>query len=435
MSIQRLVLPAALCAAVLNAEHAAAQALLPERRTAVVEVVEQAGAAVVNIATGRSAAASNPFGRRRSDAWERFFGRSPRPERQSLGSGVIIEPSGLLVTNEHVVARASEITVTLSDRRTFRADVVGADRAFDLAVLQIRDAEELPSVELGTATDLMPGETAVAIGNPFGLSNSVTAGVVSALHRSIEAEGRVYEDFIQTDASINPGNSGGALLNAHGQLIGINTAIYGEANGIGFAIPVDKVRAVVREVLRYGEVRPVYTGIRVGPARAPGAQVVAVRPESPARQAGLKPGDRLVDASGQEVRTPEDWRRLEASWVAGQKVELKVQRAGEPVAVELVPVELETEEAIAIGIERLGFDVREVDGPRGTVLRITDLVRGGAAARVGIREGDLLLGMYGRELRGRGDFETGAAVAVDDGSVPLVIGRGRRAYYVNLELL
>lgn len=434
MSVHRLLLLAVFFAAAVPPRPAVAQALLPERRTSVVEVVEQAGAAVVNIATGRGAAASNPFGRRRSDAWERFFGRSPRPERQSLGSGVIIESSGLMVTNEHVVARASDITVTLADRRTFRADVVGADREFDLAILQIRDADELPSVDLGTATDLMPGETAVAIGNPFGLSNSVTAGVVSALHRSIEAEGRVYEDFIQTDAAINPGNSGGALLNAHGQLIGINTAIYGEANGIGFAIPVDKVKAVVREVLRYGEVRPVYTGLRVGAGQAPGALVMAARPDSPARQAGLQQGDRIVDASGQEVRTPRDWLRLESSWVAGQTVELRVRRKGRSLIVQLVPVELEQEDAIEIGIERLGFSAREVRGGRGTVLRIIDLVRGGAAARVGIQEGDLLLGMYGRELQSRDDFETGAAISVDADSVPLVIGRGRRAYYVNLEL-
>ncbi|MEM9113138.1 MAG: trypsin-like peptidase domain-containing protein [Myxococcota bacterium] len=411
-----------------------AQALLPDRRTPIVEVVERAGPAVVNIATGRSAAATNPFGRQRSDAWERFFGRSPRPERQSLGSGVVIDASGLVVTNEHVVARASEITVSFSDRRAFEADVVGADREFDLAVLRIRDARDLPSVALGTATDLMPGETAVAIGNPFGLSNSVTAGVISALHRSIEAEGRSYEDFIQTDAAINPGNSGGALLNARGELIGINTAIYGEANGIGFAIPVDKVKAVVQEVLRYGEVRPVFTGLRVGPDSRPGARVVSVRFGSPGQRAGLQTGDRLLDASGQEVRSPQAWRRLEASWVAGQRVRIVFEREGQRRKVELSPTELKRADAVQMGIERLGFDVRDVNGGRRRVLQMVDVRPGGAAARAGIQDGDLLLGMYGRELRTRADFETGASVAFDDASVPLVVGRGRRAYYLNLEL-
>ena len=160
-------------------------------------------------------------------------------------------------------------------------DVIGADPAFDLAVLKVRGAKlDLPALPLGRSDDLLPGETVVAIGNPFGLANTVTTGVISALHRSIDTQERNYEDFIQTDAAINPGNSGGALLNIQGALVGINTAVYKSGTGIGFAIPAHKAKAVVREVLQYGEVRPVYTGVVVG-GREQGAKVLFVRRGSP----------------------------------------------------------------------------------------------------------------------------------------------------------
>ena len=248
------------------------------RRSPVVAVVESAGPAVVNIGA-EVVTNQNPFGRGgegEDPFWRNFGGRQRAQRAQSLGSGVIIDASGLVLTNEHEVAAATEITVTLADRRAFKAEVVGADPQFDVAVLKILDATDLPVAKLGSSKDLMPGEPLVAIGNPFGLSNSVTTGVVSALHRSIESDERAYEDFIQTDAAINPGNSGGALLNIMGELIGINTAIYRSGSGIGFAIPIDRATAVVQEVLRYGEVRPAFTGLIIDAESTPGARVAAV---------------------------------------------------------------------------------------------------------------------------------------------------------------
>jgi serine protease Do len=200
------------------------------RRSPVVQVVESAGPAVVNIGA-EVVTAQNPFGRGGGgeDPFWQFFGGQRRAQRsQSLGSGVIIDASGLVLTNEHVVSRATDITVTLADRRTFRGRGGGGRSPVRRGGAQDPGTPAtLPVVRVGSSRDLMPGETVVAIGNPFGLSNTVTTGVVSALHRSIEPEDRVYEDFIQTDAAINPGNSGGALLNILGELIGINTAIYG----------------------------------------------------------------------------------------------------------------------------------------------------------------------------------------------------------------
>lgn len=403
------------------------------RRTPIVEVAERAGPAVVNIAT-ETRAGDNPFSRHRgNDFFDRFFQRHPRQDRQrSLGSGVIIDPSGLVLTNEHVVAQASNITITLADRRTFVVDVVGADPAFDLAVLKVRNAKDLPVVDIGTSSDLMAGETVVAIGNPFGLTNSVTTGVVSALHRSIEAQGRNYEDFVQTDAAINPGNSGGALLNVEGKLIGINTAIYSAANGIGFAIPVDKAMAVVQEVLRYGEVRAGFTGLFVVPSELGGAQVAHVMPGSPAAVAGVKKNDVIVDVGGLEIRDARAYRSVEQSMIPGRTVRLTLARGPRrtPVKLELVAAELERDTAVEIGRRRLGIDVEAKNGR----LVVNRIARGSYAAQVGLRAGDLLLSAGGRRLGTYQDFEELCAAIYDVPAVTVVVGRRQRAYYVHLEL-
>ena len=203
------------------------------RMTPVVEAVTRAAPSVVSVLTEQKSQ-ENPFGG--------LFGVQEDEEsgKTSLGSGVIVDPRGLVVTNEHVVAGAARIRVQLSDGRELPATLIGADQSFDLAVLQVdAGGKELPALRIGTATDLMIGETAIAIGNPFGLSHTVTSGVISALHRVVRAKSRTYEDFIQTDAQINPGNSGGPLLNIQGELIGINTAVHSGGPGIGFAIPID----------------------------------------------------------------------------------------------------------------------------------------------------------------------------------------------------
>jgi serine protease Do len=402
------------------------------RRTPVVEVVEKAGPAVVSV--GAEIVEENPF--RRSSPfdslWREFYGMPQQQQRtkESLGSGVIIDKTGLVLTNEHVVARATSITITLRDRRTFEADVVGADTTFDVAVLRIRDAKDLPVVELGTSSDLMPGETVVAIGNPFGLSNTVTTGVVSALHRSVPIGERAYEDFVQTDAPINPGNSGGALLNIEAKLIGINTAIYGSGTGIGFAIPIDKATAVVEEVLRYGEVRPAFLGLVIDPTFRGGARIAGVDPDSPAKAAGLEAGDIIIDIGGSQISDPRVFAKLQRALVPGQQVKLRYTRRGQQFEADVRVKELTLERASAIGRARLGLEVRA----QGEGLVISAVRPGSDAARIGMRKGDALLSLAGRRLRTMKDFEAICAALRDAEAVAVIIGRGGRRYYVTLEL-
>ncbi|HXX31624.1 MAG TPA: trypsin-like peptidase domain-containing protein, partial [Myxococcaceae bacterium] len=233
------------------------------RHTAVVEVVQKVGPAVVFIGTEQRVDS-----RLRGSTLEDLLlgpGRSAERSIQSLGSGVIIDPGGLIVTNNHVIRGASAIHVILSDGRQLEAEVVGSDAGNDLALLRVQARGPLPAAQLGTSADLMIGETVVAIGSPLGLQRTVTVGVLSATGRSFKTRTETFDDFLQTDAAINPGNSGGPLLNLDGEVIGINTALLTSAQGIGFAIPVDKVRRIVNELRSFGKVRPVWVGIGVEP--------------------------------------------------------------------------------------------------------------------------------------------------------------------------
>src|SRR5262249_33233624 len=280
-----------------------------------VEVVQHVGPSVVNITTETEVRQASPFeGLRGDPLFQRFFQDFFDPgmprTAQSLGSGVLIDKDGHVLTNEHVVGGANHIKVTLSDRREFDATLVGADSNNDLAVLKIDTTEKLPWVAPGSSKDLMVGEPVIAIGNPFGLSNTVTTGVVSALDRSIRSDDRTFYGFIQTDASINPGNSGGPLLNAEGTLIGGNTAIYQGAQGIGFAIPIDVARRVVDQLLAHGAVAPVWLGLELQdldprlhdamelPRGTTGALVSGVDAGSPAARAGVRRGDLVTRAGG-----------------------------------------------------------------------------------------------------------------------------------------
>src|SRR3954469_25702308 len=276
-------------------DRAAAQTPQSARRTPLVSVVEKISPAVVNISAQSTVREADPF--------FGIFGLGTERQAQSLGSGLIIDRNGIVVTNAHVIEGASRITVTLLDGRELEADLLGSDRDADIAVLKVK-ASGLPALPLGRSSDLMIGESVIAIGNPFGLSNTVTTGVLSAVGRTVPSERgeRMFTDFLQTDASINPGNSGGPLVNILGDVIGINTAIVSGANGIGFAIPADRARRVVTDLLRFGELHPLWTGLRlvsIDPELARrndlgvvrGAYVFKVYPGSPAAQAGLAEGD------------------------------------------------------------------------------------------------------------------------------------------------
>ena len=332
--------PAALAQHSVPPAAVAAPGTRAERRTPIVEAVEKIGPAVVNISAERLV-------QQRRSALDSFFDFDVRPrgyKTESLGSGVILDASGVVVTNDHVISGASSIWVTTADGRELEAKLEGADADNDLAVLTV-DPKNLRAAKIGTTSDLMIGETVIAIGNPFGLSNSVTTGIVSAVHRTVRGEsGRNYSDFLQTDAAINPGNSGGALVNILGELIGINTAIVGGANTIGFAIPIDRARRVVVELLHYGEVKPVWLGLRgttVGlgnprfQSRGQGLRVRSVYPNSPASRAGLEPGDVIVSIDGRSIEGREDFDTALASAGTGRTLAVAFRRDGRDRTVRL----------------------------------------------------------------------------------------------------
>lgn len=308
------------------------------------DAVHRAGPAVVNIyadkiVTERSLRLiPDPFSARQST-----LGLGPPRQRleRSLGSGVLVSTEGYVLTNHHVIAGAEDIRVALQDGRVTQARVVGSDQDTDLAVLQI-EGEGLPTLPLGAAEPLQVGDVVLAIGNPFGLGQTVTQGIVSALGRN-QLHIATYEDFIQTDAAINRGNSGGALVNARGELVGINTAVFSQrvpdAYGIGFAIPVSTAQMVLDQVIREGGVVRGWLGAEYyegsGRSFGRGAMVLAVHPGSPAELAGLRPGDLLLDLDGMAISDANDLRRREADARPGQRVVLTGLRAGIPFAVEL----------------------------------------------------------------------------------------------------
>lgn len=335
------------------------------RRTTLVRAVERVGPAIVSISvTQIRLVREYPFATSR-DPFDRFFGRFLPgriygQEISNLGSGVIIDARGVVVTNEHVVRDAKEIKVSLPDGRTFDATLVGADPAYDLAVLRI-DNEELPVAPVGDSDSLMVGEWAMALGNPFGFllndyQPTVTAGVISATHRDIKPDsntGAIYKDMIQTDAAINPGNSGGPLVNGLGEVIGINTFIFstgGGSLGMGFAIPIDTVIRVVREILEYGRVRQVWIGIRVQEISqmvanyfrirdTRGLLVWGIEEGSPADQAGIQVGDIIRKVDGRSVTCASEAQRLIFGATIGDRIRLTIERSGEQWDAEVLLVE------------------------------------------------------------------------------------------------
>jgi len=328
---------------VLHLAAVAASVALPS----LAPVIKEASPAVVNIATRGTLTervAGNPL---RDDPYFRRFFNAPeggqvrRRQFESAGSGVIVDAKrGYIITNRHVIENASEITVTLLDNRHFQATVVGSDEGTDLAVLKVAEAH-LTEMTLGDSSHLEVGDWVVAIGNPFGLKHTVTAGIVSALGRTgLHPHG--YEDFIQTDASINPGNSGGALVNLNGELIGINSAILSKDGGnigIGFAIPVNMVKAVMEQLITYGEVKRGVVGVKLRDLtpeateslkliNARGVEISEVAPGSPADRAGVKVGEVVVSMNGVAVQGAAQLRNALALLRVGQSVEIRLLRDG-----------------------------------------------------------------------------------------------------------
>jgi serine protease Do len=368
------------------------------RRTPVVEVFEQCRDAVVNIATTRVVRMrSLSYGSLLDEIFDFGLPR-PRDQRvQSVGSGVVVHESGYIVTNAHVVSQASDVQVTFADKRTLSAEVVAVDPEHDLAVLKVAAPRPLAYQKLGRSNDIMIGETVVAIGNPLGLQHTVTTGIVSALDREIQfSDEVVYRGLIQTDAPINPGNSGGPLLNLNAELIGINTAIRGDAQNIGFAIPVDRLWELIPAMLDIERRQRVRFGLGVS---GPDAKVTTVRPGSPAAAAGLTPGDRIVRFNGQPLRNGIDYYVHLLGQPPESQVRLTVQRGEKSLELKVPLQSIPLPDGRELIQKLLGIDLAEVPDelrrkyelPEYVGLIVEGVDRGGPADRARIRRTDLIL--------------------------------------------
>jgi serine protease Do len=451
------------------------------------DLVDELVPAVVNVSTTQSVGGEArpgpeipqfPPGSPFQEFFDEFFDQREREQQRratSLGSGFIIDPEGYIVTNLHVIEGADEITVVLSDDTNLTAEVVGGDERTDIAVLRVDTDRELPFVEWGSSSEMRVGDWVVAIGNPFGLGGTVTAGIISARARDIRAG--PYDDFIQTDASINRGNSGGPMFNLDGGVIGINTAIFspsGGSIGIGFAIPSNLARSVVDQLIEYGRTRRGWLGVRIqtvteeiaeglGLEEAEGALVASVTPTGPAEEAGIQPGDVIVEFGEEDIEEMRELPRVVAETEVGSEVEVTVLRRGEERTLEVTLGELEvaeeeglltalpgTEEPEGKGpetgrLETLGFELTELDEqlrrqfevPGGVDgVMITGVAEGTPAAREGLEAGEVIVEVDQEPVdtpeqvvdRIEGAREQGR------GSVLLLVSRGGEMRFVALRL-
>jgi serine protease Do len=424
-----------------------------------VELAKRLKPSVVNISTAktiapqkRSQSSRNPFGQDPfDDFFNRFFDVPQHSYKQrSLGSGFIISNSGFILTNNHVVAGADEIKVKLSDGREFKAEIKGTDEKLDLAVLKIDVKGVLPVAELGDSDSIQVGEWVIAIGNPFGLNQTVTAGIVSAMGRVIGSG--PYDDYIQTDASINPGNSGGPLFNADGKVIGINTAIVAGGQGIGFAIPINMATAVLPQLEEKGKVTRGWLGVAIQPVTPElaksfgvegenGALVADVTKDSPADKAGLKSGDIIMEFDGKQIHEMNSLPRYVAATPVGKTVKLKLLRNGKP---ENVTVKIERlkdgEESVQTGAtaDRLGMTVRDLNGELAAQLGIkettgvvvVDVKPGGVAEEAGIAAGDVIKEINGVKITSVNDYAKTVSAHKKGTVMRLLLRRGDSSLFV-----
>ncbi|NKE72900.1 DegQ family serine endoprotease [Candidatus Manganitrophus noduliformans] len=431
-----------------------------------VEIAERMTPTVVNISTtslhgGRDLPSLDPFSE--DSFFKRFFGDSPSHLRQvqgQIGSGVIIDPNGYIVTNHHVIADAKEIRVILNDRRAFSAKVVGSDIKSDLAVVKI-DARNLPSASWGDSSKLQVGEYVLAIGNPFGLMETVTLGIISAVGRANVGIAD-YEDFIQTDAPINPGNSGGALVNIRGELIGVNTAIFSEGGGsmgIGFAIPSNMAKPVMESLMKAGRVVRGWLGISIqevtpelakefGLSKPKGVLVGDLLINGPADKAGLRRGDIILEADGEPVESVGQFRNLTASASVGSPLKLNIYREGRPQTIGVTveenvgeaareaPPQAEQRETSA---PMDGIEVRDIS-PEALEERILNNSRegvvvegvatGSGGEEAGLRQGDILVEVNRKPLKNVKEYETMISKMKKDQTVLLLVDRGGRTFFM-----
>jgi serine protease Do len=438
----------------------------PER-PAFVELAKSLDPAVVNISSSSKPEAQrprqrSPFGEEGDpfqDFFDRFFGgrRAPKRQRPSLGSGFIIHSSGYIVTNNHVVEGADEIKVTLASKDTLDAKLIGRDPKTDLALIKVTSDKPLPTVPFGNSEVLEVGDWVLAIGNPFGLGHTVTAGIVSAKGRIIGAG--PYDDFIQTDASINPGNSGGPLFNMRGEVIGINTAIVAGGQGIGFAIPSNMAKEVLLQLHGAGKVTRGWLGVAIqrlsqdlvkafGLENDQGALVADVVPDGPAAKAGIERGDIIVALQGQKIQDSTELPRMVGTLAPGTRVDLDILRAGkkQTISVTLGTLKDEEEEKVARlkppDVEdALGLQVQAITPDLARSLRlenaegvvVSQVVPDGPAAEAGVRRGDIVREVNRKPVTDMDSYQDATAGLEPQAPVLLLLERRGSGLYVALK--
>lgn len=429
-----------------------------------VDLAAELKPSVVNISTSKKVAAQHPNWQGRGDGrdlFEEFFRRfapnqPQRPRKESsLGSGFIISEDGFILTNDHVVNGADEVTVRLADGRSFEAKIKGADEKLDLALLKIDTGEKLPVAKLGNSEKLKVGEWVMAIGNPFGLEQTVTVGIVSAKGRVIGAG--PYDDFIQTDASINPGNSGGPLFNMRGEVVGINTAIIRGGQGIGFALPINAAQVTVEQLKSTGEVVRGWLGVSIqkisedlaesfGLDRARGALIADVVEGSPADEAGIRQGDIVLRFNDRDVDEMNDLPRIVASTPVGKTVGVVLFRNGKEIEVEVkvgkltgdgrkAPGASVSEDRLGLTLEPLTDEVRErygLDLESGVLISAVD--PDGPAVDSNLRAGDVIVEANGKDIKNLKELRS-VIESLSSGKVlRLLVQRGESSLYTTLKL-
>ncbi|MFA6009058.1 MAG: DegQ family serine endoprotease [Desulfobacteraceae bacterium] len=404
-------------------------------------LAENVSPAVVNISTEKTVNgggrvykhfSQNPFGKNddsMNDLLERFFGNQPQKEfkQRSLGSGFIIDKAGYIVTNNHVVENTDQIKVILKDDKEYEAKIIGTDKNTDLALIKIEADEKLTALDMGDSDTLKVGQWVVAIGNPFGLGHTVTAGIVSAKGRVIGSG--PYDDFIQTDTSINPGNSGGPLIDLQGRVVGINTAIIQNGQGIGFAIPSNMARGIIKQLKEHGNVTRGWLGVSIQPITdeiaayyglksKKGALVMEVFPGDPADKAGIKAKDIIVAVDGKDVDDSRDLTAIVADIDVNRKVKVKLLRDGKEVFVDVKVAKRDDKDLAAGGgkVDKgldLGLTLTEITpeiqkrynmkSMQG--LLVTQIAPGSKAAKAGINPGDLIDEVNRKPVRTVAEFE------------------------------
>ena len=439
-------------------------AVLRAMESAFTAVADRVMPSVVNVSTvpKRQAGPSGEEPERRfkeffgEEFYERYFRRRPREDARASGSGVIVDPNGYILTNNHVIENAQEINVRLSDARKLTATLVGSDPKTDLAVLKVNSPTPLPAADLGDSETLRVGQWAIAIGNPFGLDRTVTVGIISATART-RVGVATYENFIQTDASINPGNSGGPLLNLDGRVIGVNTAIVASGQGIGFSIPINMAKEVMRQLIARGRVVRGWLGIVIQDVNDELAQTFGVREKEgvlvadvmrggPAEAAGLKAGDVIVEFGEGPIKEVPDLQRRVAAISPGTAVNMKVIRDRAPVSLKVVIGEMPSEERVA-GVAGPGDDAwgltvealteemaRRLNLSLTTGVLVTEVVAGSPADRAGLRRGDVLLEINRRPVTDVSGLWRALAAVKPGDAVPVYVHRtasgGRNEYLV-----